>query len=109
MLESVIANYRTLAKVPGRSGVCDARQRAVYCAGPRRRIHAKLIPKWEQTGAKWDTREPAARRNLDGSGAGPRLWRVGEKAMLHSIMVGSVFTAMVLAPCVFALFAKVHD
>ena len=32
-----------------------------------------------------------------------------EKAMLHSILVGAVFTAMVLAPCVFAMFAKVHD
>ena len=29
--------------------------------------------------------------------------------MLHSILVGAVFTAMVLAPCVFAMFAKVHD
>jgi len=29
--------------------------------------------------------------------------------MLHSILVGAVFTGMVRAPCVFALFTKAHD
>jgi hypothetical protein len=32
-----------------------------------------------------------------------------EKAMLHSILVGAVFTAMVLAPCVFAMFSTTHN
>jgi hypothetical protein len=66
-------------------------------------FHWNLTPKWESVNPKWYSRTLFPPQTLDGSGVGPSLWHQ-EGPMLHSILIGVVYTAVVLAPCAAAMF-----